>query len=195
MNRAIKIVLATTLIILLNACNTTEPPVEKEELFLKLEDASCTEAWITLTTTNLKLPTTILLEQNSQTRLTINLDKSDTLLYIDSLLPNQTYKFQLVIQSINHSSNELSVTTMDTTSHNFTWQTWTFCEHSSSVLYDVAIIDENNIWAVGEIYMNDSLGQPDPKAYNAVHWDGNNWSLKKITVEFRGNMITHPFQL
>ena len=45
----------------------------------------------------------------------------------------------------------------DTTSHNFTWETWTFGEHSSSVLNDVAIIDENNIWAVGEIYMNDSL--------------------------------------
>jgi len=47
---------------------------------------------------------------------------------------------------------------MDTTSHNFTWQTWTFGEHSSSRLYDVAIINENNIWAVGEIYMKDSLG-------------------------------------
>ena len=56
-------------------------------------------------------------------------------------------------------------------------------EHSSSVLYDVAIIDENNIWAVGEIYMNDSLGNPDPTFYNAVHWDGNNWELKRILYQ------------
>ena len=48
------------------------------------------------------------------------------------------------------------------------------------MLYDVAIIDENNIWAVGEIYLNDSLGQPDPTPYNAVHWDGISWNLKKI---------------
>jgi hypothetical protein len=82
----------------------------------------------------------------------------------------------------------------DTTSHNFTWQTWTFGEHSSSVLNDVTIIDENNIWAVGEIYMNDSLGQADPHAYNAVHWDGNVWQPQKITVEFRGNMITPPLE-
>ena len=68
----------------------------------------------------------------------------------------------------------------DTTSHNFTFQSWTFGEHSSSVLYDVAIIDENNIWAVGEIYMNDSLGNPDPHAYNAMHWDGHSWALKRI---------------
>ena len=68
----------------------------------------------------------------------------------------------------------------DTTSHNFTFKTWTFGEHSSSVLYDVAIIDENNIWVVGEIYMNDSLGNHDPIAYNAINWDGSEWHLKRI---------------
>jgi hypothetical protein len=69
---------------------------------------------------------------------------------------------------------------MDTTSHNFTWQTFEFGQHSSSVLYDVAIINENNIWAVGEIYMNDSLGQPDPYAYNVAHWDGSKWGLLRV---------------
>ena len=53
-------------------------------------------------------------------------------------------------------SNELTVTTMDTTSHNFTWQSWTFGDIGSSVLYDVAIINENNIWAVGEINIADT---------------------------------------
>ncbi len=55
-------------------------------------------------------------------------------------------------------SNELSVTTMDTTSHNFTWQTFTFDKHSSSVLNEVAIIDENNIWAVGKDTKRDGFG-------------------------------------
>ena len=68
----------------------------------------------------------------------------------------------------------------DTTSHNFVWQSWTFGEHSTSVLNDVAIIDEKNIWAVGEIYSNDSLGQPDPHAFNAIHWDGDDWNLFRI---------------
>ncbi|MCL6495762.1 MAG: glucosyl transferase, partial [Ignavibacterium sp.] len=36
------------------------------------------------------------------------------------------------------------------------------------------------IWAVGEIYMRDSLGNCDPNAYNAVHWDGTKWELKRI---------------
>ena len=44
----------------------------------------------------------------------------------------------------------------------------------------IANIDENNIWAVGEIYMLDSLGNHDPHAYNAVHWDGLNWEMLRI---------------
>jgi len=90
-------------------------------------------------------------------------------------------------------SNVASVTTMDTTSHNFIWETFEFGEQSNSHFKDVAIINENNIWAVGEIHTNetdqfDSNGvwvQP----YNAVHWDGTTWELKRILVDFHGNMI------
>ena len=79
----------------------------------------------------------------------------------------------------------------DTTSHNFTFQTWIFGDHSSSILYDVAIIDENNIWAVGEIYMNDSTGQPDPHSYNAIHWDGVSWIITRIpTKTFSGSIVS-----
>ena len=42
--------------------------------------------------------------------------------------------------------------------------------------------------------MKDSLGNPDPHAYNAVHWDGSEWTVKKISVLFRGSLITPPFE-
>jgi hypothetical protein len=83
---------------------------------------------------------------------------------------------------------------IDTTSHNFTFQSWTFGKHSSSVLNDVAIIDENNIWAVGEIYLNDSLGQPDPHAYNAACWDGSKWELEKIKTNACGGVQYPPIK-
>ena len=69
----------------------------------------------------------------------------------------------------------------DTTSHSFTWQTFEFGDDgaSPSSLKDVAIINDSDIWAVGSIYLNDSTGQPDYTAYNAVHWDGNKWELKR----------------
>ncbi|MCK7527250.1 MAG: hypothetical protein MZV64_61425 [Ignavibacteriales bacterium] len=53
---------------------------------------------------------------------------------------------------------------------------------------------KTTFWAVGEVYMNDSLGQPDPIAYNAVHWNGSEWKVKKVSVLFRGNIITPPLE-
>ncbi len=46
----------------------------------------------------------------------------------------------------------------------------------------MAIIDENNIWAVGEIYLNDSTGQPDPHPYGIIHWNGTEWNVQKLTA-------------
>jgi hypothetical protein len=185
------------------SCNTTEPPdppVTPEPILkLELEDVSCTEAWITLTTTDLILPAELTLKQYNSTGDSISkaliLNTQDTLLYIDSLFPNQTYEY--LVSSIPQSggqnqatSNELSVTTMDTTSHNFTFQSWTFGTIGSSVLYDVAIIDENNIIAVGEIMVADS--SPNGyTTYNAVHWDGNHWELLRIPYRDFGNHIVY----
>ena len=177
-----KIVLSAafcSLIYLLARCDSTEPPIEAHGLVLKLEDVSCTEALIELSTINLQIPATVILKQNNQARITINLVNPDTLLYIDSLLPNQSYTFQSIAQQINQSevsSNELSVSTMDTTSHNFNYEAYVFGDqYQSSILFDVAIINENSIWAVGEIYLLDSIGQSI--RYNAVHWDGTEWKL------------------
>jgi len=185
------------------SCNTTEPP-SNTALTLKFEDVSCNEAWLKLTTTNLQLPATINLYKNNAISHIYNLNTQDSLLYIDSLLPNRTYK--LKVSSIQNplssiSSNELSVTTMDTTSHNFTWQTFEFGQHNSSVLYDVAMIDENNIWAVGKIYMNDSLGHTDTQAYGVAIWNGQSWELKRlfydtnIPVTPRGILVINPNEI
>ena len=168
------------------------PPEDQPQINLTLEDTSCTEAWLKLTAANIGLPAEAVLMQNDTVIQTISLSTIDTLLYVDSLLPNHTYKFQSVIQSVNKSSNSVNVTTMDTTSHNFTFETFTFGGTAgSSILYDAAIIEENDIWAVGEIYVADT-SQNGYTFYNAVHWDGNEWEPKIIQTIFRGNPVTVP---
>jgi hypothetical protein len=171
-----------SLIFMITKCDSTEPPIEAHGLVLALKDVSCTEAWIELSTINLQIPATVILKQNNQTRATINLVNPDTLLCVDSLLPNQAYVFQSVIQSINQSSNELSVTTMDTTSHNFSFETFTFGDIGNSVLFDVAIISPENIWCVGEINIADTSIN-GYTTYNAMHWDGSLWELKRILYQ------------
>jgi hypothetical protein len=62
----------------------------------------------------------------------------------------------------------------------------------------VAVINENDIWAVGEIHTEetdrfDSLGnwvQP----YNAAHWNGVEWDLKRIYVNYRGQPNLAPLK-
>lgn len=123
----------------IKSCNTTEPPPpngEKPTLQLTLEDVSCCEPWKKPTTSNLQLPANITLKQYNLSGDSLSqnflLNTQDSLLYIDSLLPNQTYKFVTTIEQSNNKSNELSVTTMDTTSHNFTFETFPLAEQQAA---------------------------------------------------------------
>ncbi len=62
----------------------------------------------------------------------------------------------------------------DTTSHNFAWTQYTFGgQGGSSYFKDVAIISDSNIWVVGKI-------RTDSLTYNAAHWDGTSWELRRI---------------
>lgn len=70
----------------------------------------------------------------------------------------------------------------DTTSHNFIWEIDTLGDYSG-YLNDVWIIDENNIWVVGEIIMYDpdsSWNGTGLETFNAAHWDGTKWELMRM---------------
>lgn len=60
----------------------------------------------------------------------------------------------------------------DTTSHNFSWEIDTLGIYGS-VINDVAIVDENNVWVVGDI-------ETENGEYNAAHWNGSDWELLGI---------------
>ncbi len=69
---------------------------------------------------------------------------------------------------------------VDTTNHTFTWQLDTIGAEGG-IVEDVAIIDENNIWAVGEFYKvpwGDEL-------FNFAHFDGSKWVLVKNKFKFK----------
>ncbi|NOX37878.1 MAG: hypothetical protein GXO78_10115, partial [Calditrichaeota bacterium] len=109
---------------------------------------------------------------------------SDTVVFDGGLLPNHSYTYRAELWQQGQKlaeSQRTTVHTMDTTSHDFEWEIIEFpSPFGSGALYDVAIIDENNIWAVGEIYA-DSTRPWLP--YNAVHWDGEKWELMRIYKE------------
>jgi hypothetical protein len=112
----------------------------------------------------------------------MSLTASDTLIVDEGLLPNRQYTYTLTRPNGLFTERlTATITTMDTTSHDgWTWQIDTLGV-TSSVLYDCQIISEDNIWCVGELFLNDSSGQLDPIPYNAARWNGAGWDIRRIT--------------
>ena len=74
----------------------------------------------------------------------------------------------------------------DTTSHNFTWQVDTIGFYQS-IVRDVAIINENNIWAVGRFHKKHSTqDSTENDRYGLAKWNGIKWQLQKMHFVYNG---------
>lgn len=121
-----------------------------------------------------------------------NLFGRDTIFIDSGLSPTTTYKWQI---RLGGELVGVRAATLDTTSSQFTWQTFTFGgDAGSSVLHDVAIINDNNIWAVGEIFVRDESHINGYQMYNAVHWNGVEWKLKKVPYFYLGQAYYNPIK-
>ncbi len=120
----------------------------------------------------------------------------DTVFQIDSLLPNQKYSLTArrdrAFPYINETTG-LTITTMDTTSHNFTWETDTLGDGNNSTLFDVAIVNDTCAYAVGELYKRDSTGRWNTDPYNLASWNGHKWTLKQIYYLYQGQYFIARF--
>jgi len=176
--------LIATISLLVTSLSCHRTPIEPEKIKANLiyEDALCTEAYLRLKLAYIDFPANVDLYVDKNKVNSFRTFSEDTVIMVENLLPKKSYTSYVRIYPAGGGeivSNEVSFTTMDTTSHNFTWQIFEFGNFSNSAFFDVAIINENDIWAVGEIYVADT-SSTGYTMYNAVHWDGNKWVLKKI---------------
>ncbi|MCD4693012.1 MAG: hypothetical protein K8R79_08870 [Calditrichales bacterium] len=169
------------------------------EIKLTVKSAEVTEAWLKLETSPLESEAVYIVKRDTQFVFNSKLDKSDTLLHDKNLLPAHEYNYSAyaILNGKTGKIVKASVTTMDTTSHDFEWEVFEFGAKSSSVLHDVAIISPEDIWAVGEIHTEDTdCWNEDStewiKPYNAVHWDGEKWELKRIETLYRPDYKISP---
>jgi hypothetical protein len=162
-------------IIFFCSCNSTEPD---NKINLSLVDVSCTEVWLQVTGERGK---EIRLIRDDREIQHFTLTTSPMTIFDDSLQINTSYNYQ-VMRTDNGEKSSIKAVTLDTTSHNYTWQKFEFGDIGSSVLYDCAIISEDNIWCVGDINIADT-SENGYTTYNAVHWDGSEWELKRILYE------------
>ncbi len=194
-----KIALPIFLVMLtLLSCNTTEPIPVNENIKITGIDAAVIEAYLNIQIENPSPNKEVIIERDGEKVISFTASKTNTAISDTGLTENTAYKYKAKLQEngkVIGESSEVSITTMLPTSHNFTWETFTV-GFVTSTLFDVTIIDENNIWVVGEIYTEDthtydSLGNwINP--YNAVHWDGTKWELKRIRYYGNCSAVEYP---
>lgn len=154
------------ILLFMSSCEKIKLPVlpEGKALQLEVEEAGVTEAGVTEAWLQVKIGVK---EAGQQLRLyregelvkQLVLDR-DTVVYDSGLAPAHRYTYHAELWKAGNrlgKANNIKLTTMDTTSHDFQWEVITIpSPYGSGALYDVAIINENDIWAVGEIY-SDSI--------------------------------------
>ncbi len=166
----------------LYSCSNSTGP-DNKNISLSAVKTLCTEAWVNLKIENISLPVNINIQLNGKMFMDVDFSTTtDTVIYIDSLLPQKAYTLQAFNNTGNGTvgtqSGKLSITTLDTTSSNFSYKLYALGNvvGESSTLYDVTIVNDTLAYAVGAVYVNDSTGQ----MYNLVKWNGHQWSLKRF---------------
>ena len=197
-----KTVPAGLVLLLFTTCQ--EPPGNNEPypnstLTLEALDVSSTEAWLRISLTGVDSTASdtipLILKRDGETVSSLDFvpfprpgsGRADTTVMDAGLEPSRSYTYTAYRRSLSgtaliDSSAPLTLTTLDTTSHDFTWTIDTLGSYGS-YFNDVAIIDENNIWAVGNIVVPDpdsSFNGTGWKEYNAARWDGERWNLMGI---------------
>ena len=169
--------------------NPVGPPPD-ESFVLKVTDVNCTEAWLALHVGSGFATHTAQLTRDTVVVARITLIGTDTTIADTGLSPSHTYTYTLSLPGATNVTTK--ATSMDTTSHNFTWQMFTLGGASSSALYDVAIINDTLAYAVGQMFLNDSTGQIDQQPYNLATWDGTSWKIQKVPYYYQGQAFYGP---
>jgi hypothetical protein len=168
-------ILFSLIFLLTPACQRDLSPVKKTQIKLSVEYTEATEVWLKLEVLPLDSEAVFTVRRDSHTVFYGKLNKSDTLLHDENLEPAHNYSFS-AYREVNGKAYgykaQATTTTMDTTSHTFDRYEYFFGDNGGW-FNDVCVISENDVWAVGKIYVQDTL-------YNCVHWNGTEWSLIRI---------------
>ncbi len=180
--------LTLTAVLLLTAC-PDNPPTHHRDSTIHLDVVSEGTFSVTL---NVSVEDSsdvwsFALNRNDSTVATVSATGADTTSRDGGLLPGHTYRYRaywLDGGEAVDSSEEVTATTMDTTSHNFVFvQDTIFGAPLTSEWYDAAIINENDIWVGGYVLSEDyNPNYGTGHKYNAAHWDGNQWEFQTLLL-------------
>lgn len=183
--------LIVSILLIVSSCKDkiTDNDKSNTDVTISVYEKSCTEVWLDVEYDNVGYKREISISIQEQEILKTNIS-NDTILYLNGFEANQNYDLAIELpETETHSGYKttLNVSTLPLTNQNFTWEKYYFGEHSTSAFYDVEIIDEDNIWVVGEIYLNDSLGYIIQEPVNEVRLENGNIELLRLPISYNGS--------
>ncbi len=176
-------VLTTCLLI---SCNNNGTGPATRAVNLVAEDVSSTDAWLRVLVNEGKPYNTLRLTNLGESILTTPYVGPDTDINTGGFLPKHSYSFKAYVSldsTAQDSSDVLTITTLDTTSQDFTWMVDTLGDGASSILHDVAIINDTLVCAVGDLYIRDSSGQFTAQPFGVAVWNGKKWQLERVVAQ------------
>jgi hypothetical protein len=151
---------------------------------LSADYVTCTEVWLKIGFADSPGGGDYRISRDGKTVLTGTFSGSSAILYDTTAQANKNYSYtayRLSSGEVKQISPPLSLATLDSTSHNFTWHSFNFGGNAgSSSLEDVCIENDTVIYAVGDIPTRDSSNNSVIKLFDIVVWNGGRWSLGQI---------------
>ena len=171
------------------SCDSTEPPptvpppdIIKDTITVSIESFTHRSVTLRVQSTAHSPQSSIKVIRNFNSTETAiaeyALETADTAITDDDngigLLLDTTYTYFAVrVDSLGEEKDTSNIVTQKTlapTSHDYTWQEYTFGDAGyPNTLYDVWGTDENNVWVVGGMEINGTF-------YGGLHWDGIQWN-------------------
>jgi len=160
-----------------------DPPVYAQSIFLSAADSGLTEISLILSISDTLPPRGFSLYRNNAKILTGSLFGRETVLVDTAVQFNTNYVYSVfrTDHSVKKdSSKSVTISTLDTTSHNYIFSFDTLGDGASCYLNDVAVINDTLAFAVGVIFLKDSTGNLDSRKYNTAIWNGKTWKILKL---------------
>lgn len=183
--KKIKITPLIVTLLFFGSCKECPTEPKDPELYLSAPYVETSIVWLKVTSPNSTLHKSFVIQRDTVTILEASFSGRDTIIADRTVQPNTSYTYTVNYVKngkIQDQSASVTVTTLDISSSDFTWEVLYFGERSGD-LNSVSIASENNIWAVGlmEVWGWDSLdSEYDWIRYNALHWDGDKWNMLSI---------------
>jgi len=172
--------------VLICAMSCKECPSEPDyDIYLTVEDVFSTSVVLSVTLPDSGDVSAFALDREDSTVATYTCNDDDTLIIDDNLTPDTDYLYRvrfLKDGKTKAESDPVSVHTMDTTSHYISYLEIDTLGISGGI-YDLWIVSEDDIWAVGQIIVEDpdsSFDGSGEEYFNAAHWDGDKWNLMRM---------------